>query len=217
MTIHVTPIPRLTSLVTPAFTLGTANAAGDAITAVASNSTLLAYDVTVPAVLGTASAVGSATTAARRDHVHGGAPETILCFYNAATINNVTGDSNAYVMLFATEVTNVGDDWNGSNTFTAPADGSYRVTVRCALSGITAANDFILLTIVTSNRSHRTLWEAPNNMPVGSAAWECNALVDMDDGDELYTTIDSRGESGNVCDFIGGAVLDSAIYIEMVV
>ena len=70
MTIHVTPIPRLTTLVAPAFTLGTANAAGAAITAVASNSTLLVYDTTLPAQVGTP-AVGSATTAARRDHVHG--------------------------------------------------------------------------------------------------------------------------------------------------
>ena len=70
MTINVTPIPKLTTLTTPAFTLGTTNAAGDALTAVASNSTLLAFDTTIPAVTSTASTTGSATTAARRDHVH---------------------------------------------------------------------------------------------------------------------------------------------------
>ena len=70
MGIHVTPIPRLTALTTPAFTLGTANAAGDALTAVPSNSTLLAFDVTIPETTSTSSTVGSAVTAARRDHVH---------------------------------------------------------------------------------------------------------------------------------------------------
>ena len=70
MGISVTPIPRLTALTTPAFTLGTANAAGDALTAVASNSTLLAFDVTIPETTSTASTVGSAVTASRRDHVH---------------------------------------------------------------------------------------------------------------------------------------------------
>lgn len=40
LTIHVTPIPRLTTFGTPAFTLGAANAAGDSAIAVASNSTL---------------------------------------------------------------------------------------------------------------------------------------------------------------------------------
>jgi len=74
MAIHVTPIPRLTVLATPAFTLGTTNTAGDATSAVASNSTLLTYDTTDPAAVAGAAAVGSATTAARRDHVHVGGP-----------------------------------------------------------------------------------------------------------------------------------------------
>ena len=72
MAINVTPIPRLTSLTTPAFSLGTANAAGDAITAVASNSTLLAFDaVAVDSItFGQSGSVGTATVAPRRDHVH---------------------------------------------------------------------------------------------------------------------------------------------------
>ena len=71
MSINVTPIPRLIDLAAPSFTLGTANAAGSAVTAVASDSTLLAFDTTLPAATGTA-AVGTATTAPRRDHVHAG-------------------------------------------------------------------------------------------------------------------------------------------------
>ena len=70
MTINVTPIPKLTTLTTPAFQLGTANAAGDALTAVASNSTLLAFDTTIPTATSTVSTTGSATTAPRRDHAH---------------------------------------------------------------------------------------------------------------------------------------------------
>ena len=69
MGISVTPIPRLTTLTTPAFTLGTTNAAGDALTAIASNSTILTYDATVPEPVGTAAA-GDTGTAARRNHVH---------------------------------------------------------------------------------------------------------------------------------------------------
>ena len=70
MAINVTPIPKLTTLVAPAFVLGTTNTAGSALTAVASNSTLLTYDGTVPALVSTSGAVGSASTSARRDHVH---------------------------------------------------------------------------------------------------------------------------------------------------
>ena len=73
MSINVTPIPRLIDLAVPAFTLGTANAAGSAETAVASDSTLLAFDTTVPTDISySASAnAGSAVVTSRRDHTHG--------------------------------------------------------------------------------------------------------------------------------------------------
>ncbi len=72
MTISVTPIPRLIELVAPAFTLGTSNAAGSAITSVASDSTLLAFDATVPDAItfGQSGAAGVATVTSRRDHAH---------------------------------------------------------------------------------------------------------------------------------------------------
>jgi len=72
MGIQVTPIPRLTVLTVPAFTLGTANAAGAAATSIASDATLLVFDTTDPAAVGTSAVVGSASTATRRDHVHAG-------------------------------------------------------------------------------------------------------------------------------------------------
>jgi len=72
MSIQVTPIPRLTVLAAPAFTLGTANAAGSAETSIASDSTLLAFDTTLPDAItfGQSGAVGSATVTSRRDHAH---------------------------------------------------------------------------------------------------------------------------------------------------
>jgi hypothetical protein len=72
MSIQVTPIPRLTVLTSPAFTLGTTNTAGSAITGVASDSTLLTFDTTLPDAItfGQSGAVGAATVASRRDHSH---------------------------------------------------------------------------------------------------------------------------------------------------
>jgi len=72
MSIQITPIPRLTVLTAPAFTLGTANAAGSASTAIASDSTLLLFDaVAVDAItLGQTGSVGTATVPPRRDHAH---------------------------------------------------------------------------------------------------------------------------------------------------
>ena len=72
MSISVTPIPRLIDLAAPAWTLGTANAAGSAVTAVASDATILAFDTTLPAAVAQSAVVGTATTAPRRDHVHSG-------------------------------------------------------------------------------------------------------------------------------------------------
>jgi len=93
MSIHVTPIPRLTVLSTPAFTLGTTNTAGAAITAVASNSTILTYDATDPAAVAASAVVGTATTAARRDHVHVGGPAATQVQMEAASDNTVFATS----------------------------------------------------------------------------------------------------------------------------
>ena len=93
MTISVTPIPKLTAMAAPAFTLGTANAAGSAETAVASDSTLLAFDTTLPSAVGTA-ATGSAVVAVRRDHVHAGVTGSGTVVDEAITRFNGTGGSS---------------------------------------------------------------------------------------------------------------------------
>jgi len=72
MSIVITPIPSTIELAAPAFTLGSANTAGAAVTAVSSNSTLLTFDATSPVAVAAAAVVGSAAIAARRDHVHPG-------------------------------------------------------------------------------------------------------------------------------------------------
>jgi len=94
MTITVTPIPQLVDLAVPAFTLGTANAAGSAATAVASDSTLLAFDTTDPADVAAAAAVGAATVSARRDHVHAGTTATGTVVDESITRFNGTGGAS---------------------------------------------------------------------------------------------------------------------------
>lgn len=68
----------VTGFATPAVVLGTAAAAGAATTVIRSDSTIVAFDATVPAAIGTA-ATGAVAKAARRDHVHptgAGTPST---------------------------------------------------------------------------------------------------------------------------------------------
>ena len=93
MSIHVMPIPKTVALTTPGFTLGTANTAGGALTSVASNSTLLAFDASTPAAVAGTGAVGSATVAARRDHVHASVSGAITTVDN--NIARYTGTSGA--------------------------------------------------------------------------------------------------------------------------
>jgi hypothetical protein len=61
------------SYATPAIVLGTAAAAGAASTVIRSDSTIVAFDATVPTTqaFGDAAATGSAAVASRRDHKHG--------------------------------------------------------------------------------------------------------------------------------------------------
>ena len=131
MTIHVTPIPKLTTLTTPAFTLGTVNTAGSAITAVASDSTLLAFDATVPDAItfGQSGAAGSATVASRRDHAHAMAadPAKLVVIGTAVasdsaslTITGITSDYDTYMISLSDLV---------------PADDGYACGFRLGDSG----------------------------------------------------------------------------------
>jgi hypothetical protein len=77
MAIHVTPIYKHTVLTTPAFTWGTTNAAGAAVTAISSNSTLALFSAGVPTSITeqtVAAAAGSVLYASHEDHIHGTRP-----------------------------------------------------------------------------------------------------------------------------------------------
>ena len=109
MTIYVTPIPRVIDLAAPAFTLGTANTAGSAATAVASDSTLLVFDTILPDAItfGQSGAVGSSTTAARRSHEHAMESATLASQWmttrDMTIIDGVTRaiNNDAAVIIFA--------------------------------------------------------------------------------------------------------------------
>jgi len=126
MSIQVTPIPRLTSFAAPALTLGTTNAAGTADTTIATDSTILAFDTTLPAAVGTA-AVGSATVAPRRDHVHGGttlaAPALTLGTSNAAGSAATVIATDSTLLAFDTTLpAPIGTSATGVATVTARRD-----------------------------------------------------------------------------------------------
>jgi hypothetical protein len=108
MSISVTPIPRVVSLAVPAFTLGTANAAGSATTAVASDSTLLAFDTATPDAItfGQSGAAGSAVVTSRRDHAHAMESATAPVFGRVVrTAGNITTTSTSLVDVTGATIT----------------------------------------------------------------------------------------------------------------
>lgn len=132
MTISVTPIPRLIELAVPALTLGTANAAGTAITAIASDSTILTYDGTLPDAItfGQSGSAGSSATAARRDHAHAMASETaslIGCrVYDNGNQSIANGTSVAVAFGVENFDTDTMHDTSTNNTrITAKTAGTY--------------------------------------------------------------------------------------------
>jgi len=144
MSIVVTPIPRLIDLAAPAFTLGTANAAGSAETAIASDSTLLVFDTTLPAATGTA-AVGTATTAPRRDHVHAGttlaAPSLTLGTANSAGAASTALATDSTILAFDTTVpAATGTAAVGVSTVAPRRDHVHASTVAATVAEMEAAS-----------------------------------------------------------------------------
>jgi len=149
MTIIVTPIPRLIDLAVPAFTLGVANAAGSAETAVSSNSTLLAFDTTaVDAItFGQSGSVGSATVAPRRDHAHAMEAASVLgstLVNESRTAAAATGDVSYTGAGFrpTTILVWARDNSSGTAASWGYADDAANDTV-LAIQSINAAGAFI--------------------------------------------------------------------------
>lgn len=127
MTIHVTPIPRLTAFGVPALTLGLANAAGTAETTISTDSTLLVFDSTLPDAItfGQSGAAGSATVTARRDHAHGMATETPA---NLVVIGTVAADDSA--TLTVTGLSSTYDIYLVTGSDIIPATDSAQMQIR---------------------------------------------------------------------------------------
>ena len=123
--------------------------------------------------------------------------------YNASTVTNITGDGGVYTGVFGTEVYDLGGDFDGTSTFTAPVTGKYHFIINVNMNGITAAGDFAMISLVTPNRTHRWQRSATNNLPLAINTYSFTVYADMDSGEAATVQIDFRGESSDVVDFVG--------------
>jgi hypothetical protein len=205
MTINVTPIPRLIDLAAPAFTLGTSNAAGSAATAVASDSTLLAFDTTLPAATGTA-ATGSATTAPRRDHVHAGtalaAPALTLGTANSAGSASTALATDSTILAFDTTVpAATGTAATGSATTAPRRDHVHASTVAATVVEMEAASSNTVFATPGRTQNHpgvAKVWLDHENTTTISASYNVDSVATSSTG--LYVvTIGTDMSSTNYC------------------
>lgn len=134
----------------PTVALGTAAAVGSANSAIRSNSTIAAFDATVPVkqAFGDAAATGSVNFAARRDHVHG-MPlyPSYNILYNAdfsvALLGTTAQLTSGYVFI---------DGWHCINTSSA-AIAQTQLTAPTTVLGPNNLSSYSNLTVVTADAS----------------------------------------------------------------
>jgi hypothetical protein len=189
--------------VAPAFTLSTANAAGASTSVVAHNSTILAFDTTVPAALETAAASGSGTTAAYRNHVHE-FPETLQSDANSLTLTFSDDATDGTLTLSSGDLNFAGDV--AFNTHVAIGSGTAVATnnvLKVFETTTTTATDFVALNFnMTADpsggtRTAKTTGIAGN---VTSALLNANNVTGVCRG--MYGTLVGFG-SGTISDFRG--------------
>ena len=215
MSIIVTPIPTLIEFATPAITIGPTAAAGDATTAIRSNSTIAgvalitSVDDTIARYNGTAGQLQGYTSGGPvindTGTITASAQPTVAVY--ADIQSNVTGDSTVYTVLWANEIWDVGGNF-ASNTFTAPVGGKYLVDCQVGLGEVPAGANQVFLRLVSSNRS----WSMYSDPPNADINMSNSKVIDMDTSDTLTVAVMSDGGGKNT-DVAGGSSLRSSMTI----
>ena len=135
----------------------------------------------------------------------GGVPDaTRPCFSVAPTdpTSNITGDGSTYTVVWAIENFDQGNNF-ASNTFTAPSTGKYLLTFFFTLRGWDGNEDYILVTISTSNRTYSKSLSHTDLISNSKFGYDLTVIADMDASDTATTTIYCAGASGAILDMDG--------------
>jgi len=134
--------------------------------------------------------------------------------YNSAIRSNVTGNGGVFLGCFDTEICDNGGNFNGV-CFIAPVAGVYSFSATVKFTGITADNDYMYLSLYTSN----TLYYTPGyggpwlrSTVTGSAGGAGILSLDyniaaayMDAGDLVKIQGVMLGQAGNYVDVASGS------------
>jgi hypothetical protein len=126
----------------------------------------------------------------------------------SGVLSNVTGDATVYTVVFATETFDLGSDFDGASTFTAPITGRYFLQATVAFqSGVTDQTGYDLR-IVTSNATYLTDQQPVNNKSAqtGMSSLTNSVIADMDASDTCTIAVRvGGGSAGKVSDIgVGG-------------
>jgi len=223
MTIHVTPIPKLTVFATPDITLGPSAAAGDADTAIRSNSTIAgvalitSVDDTIARYSGTGGQLQGYTSSPPTVSDTGamlkpGQPAFLA--YLSSNQDNVTGDGTTVQVLFNAEIYDQTNSF-ATSAFTAPVTGKYLLTTSIYLDGRSTDATQTAISLITTNRTYFR----QDSLGSGGSSFgiEMTTIADMDATETATVsvmvagvgskTVDFLGDDPNIRSFFAGALL----------
>jgi len=117
---------------------------------------------------------------------------------NAQASANVTGNNTAHKMQWD-EVWDIGGDFAGNDTFTAPVTGKYLVTAHLEYGEFGSAN-IASVNIVASNRAWDT-YSDPEG--AGQLVLQNIVVIDMDAADTMYVNALVNGTGADTVDVEG--------------
>lgn len=104
------------------------------------------------------------------------AKQPAVVAYMTNTVNNVTGDSTAYTVIFDTETLDRGGNYNlGTGTFTAPVTGFYAFTVQLTTTPGLYTNWIVELVGPSNVKSAK--WNGNSAAADGAANWTTPSLA----------------------------------------
>lgn len=104
------------------------------------------------------------------------AKQPAVVAYMTNTVNNVTGDSTAYTVIFDTETLDRGGNYNlGTGTFTAPVTGLYMFTVQLTTTPGLYTNWIVELVGPSNVKSAK--WTGNSSAADGAANWTTPSLA----------------------------------------
>ena len=131
---------------------------------------------------------------------------SFVSVYLSSTQSNKTGTGTTYNIPFDTEITDIGGNFDtGTNTYTAPIDGNYLITVATKLSGITSAATSIEL-VINVNPTPLNFAQQTSGATdfIEEPQVQATAIVYMAAGTTFKPYVEVTGEAGDVVDILGG-------------